>query len=116
MIADQIAIICEPGRVEALLGFTFGTRPLVFFAPKGGNGHFMDAFGSVQAAFRDRSCCVDGRALFSGGSSGQKLGFDGIWWAHVPHLGLFSKLLPLVCDKDHVGSKCFPSTKLHPVD
>ena len=93
MLADPIAIICEHCRFEALLGFQFGTRPLVFFAPKAANGDFMGVVGSFQAAFRDRSCCVDGRAPFSGGSSGQNLGFDGIWWAHFPCLGLFPSYL-----------------------
>ena len=48
VIADPIAIIREHGRFEALLGFQFGTRPLVFFAPKAGNGHFMSAFGVAK--------------------------------------------------------------------
>ena len=93
MIADPIAIIREPGRFEAILGVQFGTRPLVFFAPKGGSGAFMGVIGSVQAAFGDRSCCVDGRASFSDGLSGQNLGFDGIWWAHFMCLGLFPSYL-----------------------
>ena len=92
-MSAPFAIIREHCRFEALLGFQFGTRPLVFFAPKAGNGHLMGAFGLVQVAFRDRSCCVDGRAPFSGGSSGQNLGFDGIWWAHFPCLGLFPSYL-----------------------
>ena len=93
MVADPISIIREHCRFEALLGFQFGTRPLVFFAPKAANGHFMSVIGAVQAAFRDRSCCVDGRAPFSGGSSGQILGFDGIWWAHFRVLVSFQATL-----------------------
>ena len=92
-MSAPFAIVREHCCFEPLLGFQFGTRPLVFFAPKAGNGHLMGAFGIVQAAFRDRSCCVDGRAPFSGGSSGQNLGFDGIWWAHFPCLGLFPSYL-----------------------
>ena len=46
-ISDLFAIIREHCRFEALLGFQFGTRPLVFSAPKAGNGHLMGAFGNV---------------------------------------------------------------------
>ena len=92
-MSAPFAIIREHCCFENLLGFQLGTRPLVFFAPKAGNGDFIGVIGSVQAAFRDRSCCVDGRALFSGGSSGQNLGFDGIWWAHFPCLGLYPSYL-----------------------
>ena len=46
-MSAPFAIIREHCRFEALLGFQFGTRPLVFFAPKAGNGHLMGAFGNV---------------------------------------------------------------------
>ena len=63
-MSAPFAIIREHCCFELLLGFQFGTRPLVFFAPKAGNGHLMGAFGIVQVACGDRSCCVDARALF----------------------------------------------------
>ena len=66
----HIVIICDHYRFGTNLGFQFGTRPLVFFAPKALSGPLMGAFGHVSAASRDRSYRVDGGTGFSGGSRG----------------------------------------------
>ena len=68
----DIVSIYDLARFGTNLGFQFGTRPLVFFAPKALSGHLMGAFGHGSVAFRDRSCRVDGGARFSGVSNGLK--------------------------------------------
>ena len=66
----HIVSIRAPARSGAILWLQFGTRPLVFFAPKALSGPLMGALGNVSAASRDRSYRVDGGTRFSGGSSG----------------------------------------------
>ena len=66
----DIVSIYDLARVGTNLGFQFGTRPLVFFAPKALSGHVMGAFGHGSITFHDRSYRVDEGTRFSDVSSG----------------------------------------------